>query len=68
MTDPRANDMSNPHYQLNCAIPDGVDYWLIEYGAPGESAEETCERHLTAEPDFPLGSPVVRAVPLHEND
>jgi len=68
MTDPRANDMSNPHYQMNCAVPDGFDIWLDVYGAPGESADETCERHLTAEPDFPLGSPVTRIFPVHEND
>lgn len=65
MTDPRSRDLSNPHYQLNCAVPDGIDIWLKHHRAYGESEVETFERHLTAERDFPKGNPVLREVPVH---
>jgi len=45
--------------------PKAVDIWLSHYSASDETQEETFERCLMPESDFPCGDPILKPIPVH---
>ena len=46
--------------------PKAVDIWLSHYSTPDETPEQTFERCLMPESDFPLGDPILKSIPIHD--